>query len=140
MRITLATVLLGLACVSPASAADWSPLRDMSLTEEDINRADGALYLLYAAGKTDVDAPWSNHASGNSGTARIVSLYETDGASCRRVEHVVRLRDQVGSKRVVFDSCLGSDSIWRASNRTGFLPTPEPVPPVDFFRPVITTP
>ena len=67
---------------------------------------------LYDAGEIGASATWSNAASGNSGTARLLETFERDGLPCRRVEHVIKIRQDAVPKRLVLATCRTADGRW----------------------------
>jgi surface antigen len=105
LAITL-TVLAGVA------GAQMNPLRQLALTEQDIELLGAAGNQVYEAGEIGGVESWSNPDSGNAGTAKLLETFERDGLPCRRIEHVVNIAQDAVPKRVVLATCRVPDGRW----------------------------
>lgn len=106
------------AAIGAASAyAQVSPFRGsrVSLSPEDYKLLTGAAEQLYTAQapKLGDERSWRNEKSGNSGSVRIVRIYEWQGLPCRQIRHTIRDKSNKDPDTVSIDRCRISTGEWK---------------------------
>jgi surface antigen len=112
LRISIVAAAMALGLLASGAQGQFNPLRELALTDTDIEMLTAAANHVYEAGEVGVAESWSNPASGNSGTAEILERFERDGLPCRRVEHVIKVAKDAVPKRVVLATCRVADGRW----------------------------
>lgn len=105
------TLALALTLFAGAASGQFNPLRQLQLTDQDIEMLTAAANRAYETGETGVAESWSNPESGNSGSATIIERFERDGLPCRQVEHVIKIVRDAVPKRLVLATCR-KDGRW----------------------------
>jgi surface antigen len=111
-RVPAAAVVMMLALLASDVRAQMNPLRQLELTDTDIELLTAAANRVYDAQQIGVEEPWSNPDSGNAGTAEILETFEREGLPCRRVEHVITIAGDAVPKRLVLSTCRVADGRW----------------------------
>ena len=101
-----------LALLAGGASGQMNPLRELELTAEDIELLSTAANHVYDAGEIGASEAWSSAASGNSGAATLLEVFERDGRPCRRIEHVIKIRKDATPKRLVLATCRTADGRW----------------------------
>jgi surface antigen len=113
IRGLLRSLSLAMLCALLAGPA-LAQVPAIDLRDEDIAMAKAAAAKLYENPATPVGATesWSNAKSGNSGTVTLVSSSEPNGVPCRRLQHVIKVKDRHDPFIFLFDRCL-VDGEWK---------------------------
>jgi surface antigen len=111
-RLLAVAPALMLAVLAGDASSQMNPLRQLELTAEDIELLSTAANHVYDGGKIGASEVWSNAASGNSGSATLLEVFERDGLPCRRVEHVIKVRKDAVPKRLELTTCRTADGRW----------------------------
>jgi len=113
IRRLLKPLLLVLLCGLAAGPA-LAQVPAIDLREDDIAMAKAASAKLYENIDTPVGATesWSNPSSGNSGTVTLIARSEPNGVPCRRLQHVIKVKDRHDPFIFLFDRCR-VDGEWK---------------------------
>jgi surface antigen len=107
-------VVLGLV---PASAqAQLLPTWEahITLTQQDLDLIRNTVTGQVHGKPTGTVASWSNPASGNSGSIKLVRKLRLNNQNCERVEYEIRSGGTpVYSEHYNFTSCRQPDGIWK---------------------------
>ena len=112
LRALAVAPALMLAVLAGDASSQMNPLRQLELTAEDIELLSTAANHVYDAGAIGASEAWSNAASGNSGAATLLEVFERDGLPCRRIEHVIKISKDATPKRLVLATCRTADGRW----------------------------
>jgi surface antigen len=116
MLLVIAASVAWAAAGMPARA-QINPFKTLpdQLTPEDLRllkQAAAKLYIGETARAGTVEG-WRNPESGNSGGVKLVKIFKTDGMTCRRLQHRVRLKGQTNVYEVVQNRCRMPDGSWK---------------------------
>jgi surface antigen len=111
-RVPAVALALMLVLLASDARSQMHPLRELELTAEDIELLTTAADHVYDAGEIGASEAWSNAASGNSGSATLLQVFERDGLPCRRIEHVIKIKKDATPKRLELATCRTADGRW----------------------------
>jgi surface antigen len=118
IRLILCTLVTAMLLVGgvPASAAHryGSPFgTGFNLTAEDIKQMQAATAPFFSSDTIPLGTTrsWSNAKSGDSGTAELVDRFEKGGMPCRRIPHVIKVKNV--RDPYVTDRCRTPDGTWK---------------------------
>lgn len=110
----LIAVVVGLVA-APAGAQlfpTWET--HITLTQQDLDMIHNAVTNEVHGKAVGTTAAWSNLASGNSGTIRLVRKLMLNGQQCEEVEYTARTKGPpVYTEHYHFTSCLQPDGTWK---------------------------
>ncbi|HUT50484.1 MAG TPA: hypothetical protein VM325_14175 [Alphaproteobacteria bacterium] len=120
MRLpVIVTILAGLAgALGPTAAGAFliEPLApragSIALTGTDIRIMQDQTLELLDRGSIGEIRDWSNKSSGNTGTMRLITIFKPNGATCRRVRHVVKFKGLKDPQSFVVRYCQ-VNGVWR---------------------------
>lgn len=80
----------------------------LDLRDEDIAMAQAAAQPLYANPDTPIgtSATWDNPATGNRGSVTLVAINTINGTECRRLSHLIFVKDQADPFNFLVDRCF----------------------------------
>jgi surface antigen len=109
MSRIIASAAAWLACVALFSSAALAQIgTNLDLRESDYAAIKAAAAPLYENQATPVGttANWSNSETGNKGTVTLVAITTTNGHECRRLAHLLHIKDQGDPYNFLIDRCL----------------------------------
>jgi len=85
------------------------------LTDEDIEIIKKSAAPLYQVDDPAVgdSATWSNPKSGNFGTIELVDVYDWRKMPCRKLQHLMHVKDWKDAVRLTVDRCKVSSGEWK---------------------------
>jgi surface antigen len=112
--IIAGAIICVIAGTASAQRAGMNPLRQLPLTQQDMAAVAEVVGQLTEEERVGESAEWSNPASGNSGTATLLELFEENGYHCRRVAHQFKIKGRADQTQLEFKTCLDpSDNMWK---------------------------
>jgi hypothetical protein len=112
----LLPLILAAAVIFGAQAQMLGPAweTNVSLTRDDMDMIKAAVTQQVHGKPVRTTVSWSNPASGNSGTIRLLRVFEREGLRCEEIEYVLRPPlPAMPTDRFVFTSCLRPDGTWK---------------------------
>jgi surface antigen len=86
----------------------------ITLTQQDLDMIRGAVTNQVHGKPVGTTASWSNPASGNSGSIRLVRKLTRQNQQCEEIEYTVRSKGpSIYSEHYHFTSCLQPDGTWK---------------------------
>ena len=88
----------------------------LELSQEDLDLLGAAAEKLYLDESVPVGTVerWSNPASGNAGTVKLLGTFEHQGLPCRRLQHDITVKNVADPFRMTADRCKTADGAWKA--------------------------
>jgi surface antigen len=115
-RLSLgALALLAAAALAPASA-QVSPFGPgaFNVPNSDVPLLRAAEEKLYEpATKVGAVERWSNPETGDDGSVTLISTFERDGMTCRRIAHLIKVRFNKVQRQFVISRCKAADGSWK---------------------------
>ena len=107
--------LLGLFVFDTSAYAQYGKMREEGLSREDLSSMEEASKSLYAAAtpKVGATASWKGEKTGNSGTVKLVQVYQYQGMPCRKLEHTIKVKDESGTRNFEADRCQVAGGEWK---------------------------
>ena len=112
---TIVSIVVGLI-VAGAAEAQLLPTWETSvtLTQQDLDLIHGAVTNQIHGKPAGTTASWSNPASGNSGSIKLVRKLARKNLRCEDIEYMVRSGGTpIYSEHYHFTSCLQPDGTWK---------------------------
>jgi len=112
---TIVSLLAGLMIAGAAEAQllpTWGT--SVTLTQQDLDLIHGAVTNQIHGKPAGTTASWSNPASGNSGSIKLVRKLARKNLRCEDIEYMVRSGGTpIYSEHYHFTSCLQPDGTWK---------------------------
>jgi surface antigen len=112
---TFAAFVAGLMIAGAAQAQllpTWET--NVTLTQQDLDMIHGAVTSQVHGKPVGTTASWSNPASGNSGSIKLVKKLSRNNQRCEDIEYTVRSGGTpIYSEHYHFTSCLQPDGTWK---------------------------
>ena len=105
-----------LAVSAAPAAAQISPLGPgaFSVPPADLPVAREAEAKLYdPATKVGAIEKWSNPKTGDNGSVTLISAFDRQGQTCRRIAHVIKVRGEKVERQFVISRCQQPDGSWK---------------------------
>lgn len=111
-------VLIGVLASLPAQAQllGLGFESSVALTRQDLDILRTTVNEKIHGHAVGATASWTNPASGNYGTVRLMRRYESRGLHCETVRYTLATtRRTTAAEHYTFDSCLQPDGNWKIS-------------------------
>jgi surface antigen len=121
--ISIAAAIAALSVLAPLSASQAFLIDPMgpkagsvALTGKDLQAMRALVVELLERAKSGATRRWKNEKSGNSGTMRLIDIYQSKGLDCRRIRHTIKFKGFKDPRTFVVPYCK-SDGQWRNALR-----------------------
>ena len=114
LAVSFAVALAALPAQAQFMGPGWKT--HVALTRADLDMIRATVTGRIHNARPGSTASWSNPASGNSGTVKLLDVFHRQGRRCERIEyHNIPANKARPTERLVMTSCRQPDGTWKLS-------------------------
>ena len=117
MRVFAVALPIALVLGAFAAEAQVNPFRpsDIVVPQTDREKMHEAAQPLYTADapKVGATASWTESGSGDFGTVELIKVFDWRGMSCRKLQHIIKLKGIRDTVSLTVDRCKTDSGEWK---------------------------